>query len=534
MRCLMSSIVRQKIGDKIYLYESVSYRNTEGKPRNKRTLIGKVDSVTGKPVYKPEYLARMAEKGTPIDIPATDSLFTPEDIRCSSIKEYGAIYLFKHIAESTGLLSSLEEAAPKYWQELFMLACYLVSSGNPFLYCEDWISDTECISVGNMSSQRISELLIAVNNEERELFYQLWCKTRSEQEYLALDITSISSYSKLIDDVEWGYNRDKEQLPQINMCMLMGEKSRLPIYQTLYSGSLKDVSTLKATLLKMDGISNGKSLLIVMDKGFFSTKNINSMLDSTKPLRFIISVPFTSNFAKNQVSSESKDIDCLQNTIVLGGDSIRGVTKLRSWDKDHKVYVHVYYNVIKAMKTREELYAHVTVMKELAEENPVRATQNEEYTKYLLVRNSEKSASGYTINIKDDIISKELETAGWMVIISNDISDAKEALSIYREKDVVEKGFLRLKNSLDLGRLRVHREDVMQNKVFVGFLSLILMSQIHKVMLDHKLYKKMTMKKLLMTLAKLRVQVINGTRILFPLTKEQREIYKSFNVPEPM
>ena len=32
----MSSIVRQKVGNNIYLYESVSYRNEDGKPRNKR------------------------------------------------------------------------------------------------------------------------------------------------------------------------------------------------------------------------------------------------------------------------------------------------------------------------------------------------------------------------------------------------------------------------------------------------------------------------------------------------------------------
>ena len=530
----MSSIIKQKVGDKIYLYESVSYRNADGKPRNKRTPIGKIDPVSGNAVYKADYLARMAESGTPINIPATNAKFTVEDIRNSSIKEYGTFYLLNYIAESTGLLSSLQDASPKYWQELFMLACYLVSSGNPFLYCEDWINNIECIPVGKMSSQRISELLVAITPEERELFYHLWCKTRSEQEYLALDITSISSYSKLIEDVKWGYNRDKERLPQINMCMLMGEKSRLPIYQTLYSGSLKDVSTLKTTLSKMDSLSDGKPLLIVMDKGFYSVKNIDSLLDNNNDLRFIISVPFTSGFAKTQVSSECKDIDCLQNTIALGDDSIRGVTKQRSWNKEHKVFVHIYYNAMKAMKNREELYAHVTVLKEKATKNPERSIKSDEFKKYLHIRGSEKSASGYTVNIKDDVITKELSTAGWMVIISNDVSDAKETLSIYREKDVVEKGFLRLKNSLDLGRLRVHKEERMQNKIFVGFLSLILLSQIHKVMLDNGLYKKMTMKKLVMTLSKLRVQEINGTRILFPLTREQKDIYKAFNVDDPM
>lgn len=52
-----------------------------------------------------------------------------------------------------------------------------------------------------------------------------------------------------------GDNRDKEQLPQINICMHMGETSRLPIYQVLYSGSLKDVSTLETTF-----IENGHNL----------------------------------------------------------------------------------------------------------------------------------------------------------------------------------------------------------------------------------------------------------------------------------
>ncbi len=73
-----------------------------------------------------------------------------------------------------------------------------------------------------------------------------------------------------------------------------------------------------------------------------------------------------------------------------------------------------------------------------------------------------------------EVVTKELETAGWLVMGSNDVADAKETLSIYRQKDVVEKRFLRLKTNLDLGRLRVHRDDRIQNKVFIGFLALTL------------------------------------------------------------
>ena len=115
--------------------------------------------------------------------------------------------------------------------------------------------------------------------------------------------------------------------------------------------------------------------------------------------------------------------------------------------------------------------------------------------------------------------------------ISNHIEDAAEANRIYRAKDVVEKGFFRLKNSLELGRLRIHSDEAMQNKIFVGFIALILMSYIHREMLEHGLYYRMTLKKLILVMEKIRVIYIKGDRILMPLTKEQAGILKAFNLP---
>lgn len=43
----MSSIVRNKVGRYTYLCESESYRNEEGRPRNRRVLIGRIDPRTG-------------------------------------------------------------------------------------------------------------------------------------------------------------------------------------------------------------------------------------------------------------------------------------------------------------------------------------------------------------------------------------------------------------------------------------------------------------------------------------------------------
>jgi hypothetical protein len=50
-----------------------------------------------------------------------------------------------------------------------------------------------------MSSQRISTLFNQITHPLKNLFYKKWIKIASEDEFLALDITSISSYSKNID-----------------------------------------------------------------------------------------------------------------------------------------------------------------------------------------------------------------------------------------------------------------------------------------------------------------------------------------------
>ena len=530
----MASLVTQKVGNYTYLYESMSYRNSEGKPRNKRTTVGKIDPITGRHIYKPEYLERMVAEGRPVKTTQVAASFTVEDILRSTIRDYGAFYLFQELAERMRLMAVLQKVFPGCWEEIFNLSAYLISTGDPFAYCEDWLATTEALPAGSMSSQRISELLASINQDERDGFYRMWCSIRSEVEYLALDITSTSSYSELVDSVEWGYNRDGDRLPQINICLLMGYQSRYPIYQTVFSGSLKDVSTLKTTMGTFQALAGRKPMIAVMDKGFFSAKNVNAMLSNQQQVDFMIAVPFNNKFAKEMVKGEGKGIDTLSNTIICGKESLRAVTKLRCWGNRGKVYAHVYYNAKKAQGIREDLYAHVARLRDRAKAQPEKCASDKEFAKYLIIRRSEKESSGYTVNLREDVVEAELETAGWLVVISNFVADAAEAIKIYREKDIVEKGFLRLKNALDLGRLRVHSETNMQNKVFIGFISLILLSGIHNVMSEKKLYSKMTMKKMILTLSRLRLQMVNGARVLFHVTKEQRLIFEAFGIDAPV
>jgi transposase len=89
---------------------------------------------------------------------------------------------------------------------------------------------------------------------------------------------------------------------------------------------------------------------------------------------------------------------------------------------------------------------------------------------------------------------------------------------------------LRLKKDLDLGRLRVHDQKRMENKTFVGFISLILLSSIHSQMSKTGLYEKMTLKVLTILLSKRRSFYISNERIIKPITKQQGEVFELFEI----
>ena len=520
----------QTVGNYKYIYFIKGYREN-GKVKQKRTCIGKLNAA-GQKIYKPEYLEKLQAKGQSLEIYSTEKLFSVEDVKKSTVRSYGLFHFLSRIAKSVGLIDALQAGSPDYWQELFMLSCYMVSSREPVMYCADWLENNESFPVGSMISQRISELLLAVKPQQRAKFFQEWRAIRSDDEFLALDITSHSSWSKLIEDVECGYNRDKEKLPQVNLCMLTGETSRLPIYQVPYSGSLKDVKTFQSTLKLLNAVTGSMPLTLVMDKGFYSHKNVTRMFGNSKEekVNFVASVPFTSDFACKFVESECNDIDCIENTIIVGGNTLRAVTKYRAWNTQHKIWFHVYYNAVKSNTQREELYATVTTLRDKALKSPAKFINNLDYKKYLIIRRSEKQGGGYTVNIRKDVIEEKLRHTGWLVLISNCIDNALKSLQIYRDKDVVEKCFSRLKNSMDFKRLRVHGDEVMQNKLFVGFIGSVIMALLNRVMENKNLYKKYTIQELLKLIAKQRVQDINGQQIIYPLTKTQEQIYAAFGM----
>ena len=138
-------------------------------------------------------------------------------------------------------------------------------------YLDDYTESHKTALNERMSSAKSSKVFSSIRQEDMLLFFREWMKQKKAEEYVAYDVTSISSYAKNIEELEWGYNRDKERLPQINMGMYYGEETGLPLYYRVYPGSISDKAHLTYMVADNEFI-NGKKTRFVMDRGFYSAE----------------------------------------------------------------------------------------------------------------------------------------------------------------------------------------------------------------------------------------------------------------------
>jgi transposase len=310
--------------------------------------------------------------------------------------------------------------------------------------------------------------------------------------------------------------------------LLFGESSGLPVFSTHYPGSVTDVVSLKSFIEQVEFFTKQKYKL-VMDKGFYSWPNIRVLLKQYQNIKFILSVPFTTTIAKKIVKDgKNKFNDSL--VFKHGKDILNSYSFNDSFDNNNDLIYTVYYNEGLFNEKKQSKISDILLLKEEAEQNPTKYMDNKDYTKFLQFvkdKNSDKITA--TLNIEK--INNSIKNAGWLIAVSNDDSlNSKDIINIYRKKDVVEKAFCRLKNNLELKRLRVHNDSKVKSKVFIATIALIISSYINNVMIEKNLYNDYTMLSLLKEIEKIKKIKCNDAHSFTPITKRCRQILESFDI----
>jgi len=436
--------------------------------------IGKKDPATGEIIYNKRW--RELQKAQQSNDEEAD-----ESVSISSTTIIGPALLLDSITISLGLRRSLLKGfTPEMVDQLLSLTWFLASSQDQRAYlAEGWMESHQCpLHHHPLTSPRISELLQSISRDQILSFFSSWLRRFTDREYLCLDISSTSSFGTGNPFVEYGYNRDREKLPQINIALLMGMESEVPCYYDILPGSLHDVRTLPSFLEMMKKLGMRK-INLMMDKGFFSQKNITLMVDTG--IRFTMPVPKNSARVKAFIDHDRDKLE-LPEHIVYDDEqlTVYGITH-RTKLHGVPVYYHVYMDTARRIEHVRQFNTYMLQLGRELERNELKEAHLEDYTAYFTVKETPKR--GRKVIWNQEAMHQERDNyTGYWALVTTAEADAGKALAQYRKRDHVEKQFDTMKNLLEGNRLRTQKPVSMEAIVFLRFLSLIIHERIRTIL----------------------------------------------------
>ncbi|MBN1549892.1 IS1634 family transposase [bacterium] len=509
-------MVKQKIGKHIYIYEAEGVWDPEKKQsRQKRKYIGKLD-------------------------PDSGEIITPrKSVYPRSVRDFGAVYLLKALADNYGLTSILNDVLGGEAPDLFNMAAFQLCEGKPFYLMKSWLEGTHIDSMSVADSQDISRFFtdLGQRDSDRRRCIERWSLGQPASKAVAFDITSLSSHGKLIDLLEWGYNRDGESLPQINLGIVMRIPDGIPLSYHIYPGSITDVTTLSniVTELKAQRISIRR---FVLDRGFYSIGNIRELSQARIP--FIMPMPFRSHLAGQLLSDSKAALQSPMNAFVHEKQTMFHT----SFPVDLGSYscqAHVYLDEERKARETNRLIHRLTELERVVarqkcptmdEALEIIRDKGQGLDKLFTVTMENGQA---VLKRKPKKLSAMMNRYGKIILVAkaNNLN-REELIHLYRRRDMIEKLFDVLKNEFDSNRIRIHSRDALEGRLFVMFLSMILYFIIQTRIHESDLLKSYSVSEILSKLKILRsVQMSNGKSHLTEITKKQRDIYEAFQVPLP-
>ena len=440
--------------------------------------------------------------------------------RFDSFFHYGYTFIVFMIATSIGLKEVLESCLGLDMAlDIISIIAYMIQNGNSMIEMEHWQEFTFLpYEAAAFSSGRISSLFRSLNYSTRQSVMANWVSKNKTDDCICYDVTSISSYSENDIEIEYGYNRDHEQLPQINMGYFSSLQTRRPLTYSVYNGSLNDSSNLAYVIQSAAdlGLSN---FHFFADGGFFYEKCFNALKKFVKS--FTIGMPLERNISKEYIDSISSDIHKSKHRII--GLHVQCI------ELDKVVYrtkgrVLIFYDQGKADDQNRSMdYEIDNLTAELKELKKM--PRSTKYKKYFILKKHEND-DGFDFELDLDKMDNIMKYHGYFLIFTtNKNFTCEEILHHYREKDVDEKMFYQIKDPMRGNRNRTHNLDTTNGKLFVTFLATVIRSEMYRLLKDYIKGHSLTLKIVIDKLANIAVVGgREGIHLVKEITKEQREI----------
>ncbi len=578
----MPYIVKQPKGNGIvHVYLAENRRVPEKRnPVQSRTYLGVLDQeaselLLGRGGAEPgeDILALLRDKGIGYSgkhVPHRERkrLLRESDVLCSAIGgsralEAGRAILLERLAADSGLLAALSGAfGESDARRLLAAAAHECCEGDALCRLDDWLQETVLADAAlSLSAASVTRLCqdVGARLGSRGDFFREWFRQRGFPKALISDTTSISSYAEKLSLVEWGHNRDRESLPQVNLNMVYSRADSLPLYYRLIYGSVADVATIvnTATLISELGLSQ---YTFSLDRGFFSAANLFHFHDNK--LGYTIGVPLGpgSTEAMRVLDACRLKLRSFKSTLVLDGTTInhtaatyRVARKGAKGGKDRhfEATAHVYLD--KCAKAAQERGLQ-EVLHGIMAGFAGSSFGNLEDAEHWVLAKAGKAHAGlfnvttergrgrnpgerfvrsldgdHCVGVAERSYASMVKNLGVFMILNSDGKAGGEATLLdNRSRDCQEKIFDILKNATGNGRLRVSGDASLEGRIFIAFLAVTLSKMVENKLREVGLLGTVTVNKALDLARKFKVvRFADGRKVNLEVPLKAREVFEA-------
>ena len=343
---------------------------------------------------------------------------------------------------------------------------------------QEGLSEDTCYSLMKMLGQDIS---VSQN------YFRHRASHAASRASVAVDSTTVSSYSEFLNDVRFGYNKDGNGLASVKMLTLFSLKDHQPIAFSRQPGNIPDVISVLNALKQLSVLGMDKPLL-VLDGGFFSEDNILEFMHAH--IKFLMRGQLDIKWIFPELQSAAQEITKPSNACP-DDPSLYCVTKRISHvfsykrkrtrseiqkgaitSEEHRLYLHFVLDTDKARLDTAILMKEIQSVKQqlLNGEDVSLLTKSERRIaeRFLII----KTVRGrMTVALNDKAIMKETCFYGYFVLVSNEKMDAFSALREYRLREKTEEGFRIDKQYNDAHVTRSKTTESLEGRFFCQFVA---------------------------------------------------------------
>lgn len=304
---------------------------------------------------------------------------------------------------------------------------------------------------------------------------------------VAVDSTTVSSYSELLNDARFGYNKAGNGLASVKMLTLFSLNDHQPIAFSRQPGNIPDVISVLNALKQLSVLGMDKPL-VVLDGGFFSEDNILEFIHAhTKFLmrgqldgKWIspeLQSLFTEMTKPSNACPDDPNLYCVTKRIrhLFSYERKRtrgGIQKGTVSPEEHRLYLHFILDTEKARLDTAMLLKEIQGVKRQLSDGVDAAlltkTERRIAERFLKV----KTVRGrLAVSLDDAAILKESRFYGCFVLVSNEKMDAFSALREYRLRERTEEGFRIDKQYNDAHVTRSKNTESLEGRFFCQFVA---------------------------------------------------------------